>query len=129
MAYLNLDLDYFDHPKTLRMIGLLGEVGAEIPIRLWAKVGKFFPRDGFLRGYSEADIDAIVGWHGKSGSAAAAMITVGFLIKEKGGFRIHDWEEHEGHIWALKIRNCKIAKKRWSKLRTAKKRQAAAVEE
>lgn len=24
MAYLNLDLDYFDHPKTRRLVGLLG---------------------------------------------------------------------------------------------------------
>jgi hypothetical protein len=25
MADLNLDLDYFDHPKTIRLIGLMGK--------------------------------------------------------------------------------------------------------
>ncbi len=30
MAYLNLDPDYFEHPKTRRLVGLLG-IGAESP--------------------------------------------------------------------------------------------------
>ena len=65
MAYLNLDPDYFNHPKTIRLIGLLGVGAAEYPIRLWCYCAKYHPVDGLLRGYSDVEIESAASWRGE----------------------------------------------------------------
>lgn len=113
MPYLNLDVDYLDHPKTRRLVSNLG-IGADIyPIRLWVHCAKFHARDGVLAGYSESEIEGIMGWLGGAGKAVQAMLRVGFLTKTPDGIGCTDWNDHQGHIWALKQRNKKNAKKRW----------------
>ena len=116
MPYLNLDFDFFDHPKTLRMIGILGPGGAEVAIRLWAKVGKFFARTGVLHGHSVVEIEALIGWWGKPGDAVAALEKVGFIERHGDSFAVHDWKHHQGHIHALKMRNRKVAINRWGNI-------------
>lgn len=113
MPYLNLDLDYFTHPKTIRLIGLLGRGAAELPIRLWSYCGKYHCESGNLAGHSAQEIEALVGWWGPSGKMVEAMIAVGFLKETEGGFKIHDWLDHAGHLSAFKKRAKTAAKKRW----------------
>ena len=119
MPYLNLDLDYFDHPKTLRLIGLLGKGAAELPIRLWCKAGKHHSEDGNLTGYSAQEIESLVGWWGKSGKCVEAFVRIGFvgLLQGSDGYSIHDWTDHNGHIHALNARAKAAAKARWDKMR------------
>lgn len=59
MASLNLDMDYFGHPKTKRLVGLLGRGAEVLPLRLWCHVGKYHAQDGRLAGYSPQEIEAI----------------------------------------------------------------------
>ncbi len=113
MASINLDLDYFAHPKTDRLVRLLGKGSEVIPVKLWVYCGKFHPETGTLTGISAQEIEAKVAWWGKKGKAVQALLEVGFLEKVQGGFQVHDWLDHSGHIRAYKERAQKAAKARW----------------
>lgn len=120
MAYLNIDLDYPDHPKTKRLVGLCGRGSELLPFKLWTYCGKFHPEDGMLMGYSAKEIESIAGWWGKSGDCVQALVKCGFLEELKDvagiftGYRVHQWKEHQGHIWAFKLRAIEANRKRWS---------------
>lgn len=93
MTYFKLDSDYFDSPKTRRLIANLGK-GADIyPIRLWACCAKVHTRDGVLADYSQAEIEGLIGWRGSAGKAVDAMVRVGFLTRIPDGFRCTDWPD------------------------------------
>lgn len=116
--YLNLRCDYFDHPKTKRLIGLLGKGAEVLPIRLWAYCGMFHAKDGKLSGYAEQEIESLANWWGKAGALLPAMEQIGFMHKARcGSWSMSDWNEHQGHIEALKIRARKAAKTRWDNYR------------
>lgn len=124
MSYLNVDLDYFEHPKTLTLIALLGNGAAELPLRLWAYCGKFKPEDGRLGKCSALEIESVLRWWGAPGKAVSALERAGFLSKGYRGYSVHDWKLHQGHIWALKMRNQAVAINRWKNIR----RQASLVD-
>lgn len=128
MAYLNLDPDYFEHPKTMRLIGLLGRGAEVLPIRLWAYCGKYAAQNGKLTGYRAQEIESLLHWVGEKGKAIEALIACGFVEKEKDGYAIHDWKDHEGHIWAIKQRNKKVAKNRWKNMRNKLKNNDSTVD-
>lgn len=121
MAYLNVDLDYFDHPKTKRLIGLLGKGAAELPIRLWAYCGRYHYESGSLTGHSAQEIEALVNWWGAPGKCVEAFVKVGFLgpLEGQEGYQVHDWQEHQGHIAALRARGQAGAKKRWADMKAS----------
>jgi hypothetical protein len=121
MPSLNLDLDYFEHPKTQRLVGLLrahagrgcGQDAALLPIRLWVHCGKFHAESGELHGYEPGEIESIMKWDGAAGEAVKAMLKVGLLEEIEGGYRVHDWLQHCGHLQAFKLRARKAAAVRW----------------
>ncbi len=114
MPYLNLDLDYFTHPKTIRLVALCGEGSDIFPIRLWAYCAKYHALKGKLEGYSVEEIEHIIGWKGESGKLINALVKVNFLHKDANvNFYVHDWIEHEGHIITFKERSQKANKARW----------------
>lgn len=117
MPFLNLDLDYFDHPKTKRLVGLLGRGAAELPIRLWCYCGKYHAESGSLTNYSPQEIESIAGWWGKIGDMILAMERVELLEKDGDGWKVKDWKEINGHLAAFKIRARKAARKRWGMLK------------
>lgn len=117
MPDLNLDLDYFDHPKTKRLIGLLGKGAEVLPIKLWAYCGKYHKEHGRLTGYSTQEIESILGWWGELGAFVQAMLKVRFLDGEEGDYACHNWADRNGHLGALSERNRAAANARWDKLR------------
>lgn len=117
MPYLNLDLNYFDHPKTRRLLVLLGPSADVYPLRLWAYCGKIHAKDGELRGYSEAEIEAIIGWKGIRKEAVRALTKVGYLTHSKRGFACVDWHQHQGHLEAFSRRSATANKARWDMVR------------
>lgn len=119
MPTLNVDLDYFEHPKTKRLVGLLGNGADVLPIKLWAYCGKFHYIDGRLDGYSPAEIESIAGWWGAPGELIAALMRVGFLDMDGENYLIHEWVEHEAHILVYKERATDAAISRWSQARKA----------
>lgn len=115
MPYLNLDPNYFDHPKTRRLIGILGPMADVMPLRLWAYCAKFHPQDGRMKGYGAGEIEAIIQWHGVSGAAISALVKVGYLLESAEAFSCVDWKQHEGHLAAFSRRGKAAARARWNK--------------
>lgn len=127
MPSLNLDLDYFGHPKTNQLIGLLGKGADILPIRLWVYCGKHHSGTGTLTAISTQEIELAVGWWGKKGLAVAAFVECGFLDVIDGGYQVHDWLDHSGHLAAYKLRAQKAAKARWSKNATSTELDATSI--
>lgn len=119
MADINIDLDYFEHRKTKRTVGLLGRGADLLPIKLWRFCGKYHQDDGKLIGYSEQEIESACDWWGEKGKMVEAFLAVVWLEKIEGGFQVHDWLEHQGHLKAYKQRAKDASKARWSKLHHA----------
>lgn len=119
VAYLNLDVNFFEHPKTRRLVSLLGPNSDILPLRLWAYCAKYHPLDGRLKGYSETEIEGIIGWTGEPGLALKSMGRVGFILGQETGYQCVDWLQHEGHIAAFSRRGKTAAKARWSKYATS----------
>ena len=126
MASLNLDLDYFSHPKVRRLVGLLGKSADIYPIRIWAHCGKHHPADGYMKDYSGPEVEAVAGWEGDPGKLLEALERVNLLKKNGQGYVCHDWEDHEGHLIAFKKRGTLAAKARWKRYikHTSSKHQA-----
>lgn len=116
MPYLNVDLDYFDHPQTVMLVALLGRGSEVLPIKLWKTCGKFFAEKGRLTGYSTDAVELSIGWWGDKGRAVKALMDPGvdYLGQEEDGtYYAKHWEQHNGHIHALKMRGRANAAKRW----------------
>jgi uncharacterized phage protein (TIGR02220 family) len=115
MPSLNLDSGYFGHPKTLRLIGLLG-LGAEAyPLRLWCHAATYEPETGCFKHCSATELESFAQWHGQPGELVNALMKTGFIEQTDSSYQIHDWHEHAGHIIAFKKRAKTAAKKRWGK--------------
>jgi hypothetical protein len=116
MAYLNVDLDYFEHRKTKRLVGRLGKNAEVLPLKLWSYCGKFHSEDGRLTGYSETEIASIVAWWREPMEFIQAMLDVCYMGKDDTGYYVHEWREHQGHLKAFRERAKKGAATRWAKL-------------
>lgn len=117
MPYLNLDPNYFDHPKTRRLVASLGPGADVLPIRLWAYCARYHPNDGRMKGYTIPEVESIMGWTGEPGSAIKSMGRVGFILGHKSGFQCIDWLQHQGHLAAFSRRGKAANKVRWDKVR------------
>lgn len=116
MPDINIDINYFSHRKTKRLIGQLGRGSDILPIRLWAYCGKHHSEDGRLIGYSEQEIESVCDWWGESGKMVEALLAIGWLHRIEAGFEVHEWVEHQGHLKAYSIRGKAAAAARWSRL-------------
>lgn len=123
MPYINLDLDYENHPRTMRLVGLLGRGAEMLPIRLWLYCGKYLSDSGEFTGFSAQEIESIARWWGKSGEMIAALEKcvdekgVPFIIKTDNGWKIPNWLDINGHLQVFKERAKIASKKRWDKYR------------
>lgn len=113
MPSLNLDLNYFEHPKTKRLVGLLGRGAEVLPIKLWSYCGRLHAESGRLTAYSQQEIESIAGWWGRAGEMIDGMLKTGFLETDGDGYKIHAWKEHQGHIVNFHKRAKTAAKARW----------------
>jgi hypothetical protein len=113
MPNLNLDLDYFEHPKIRRLVGLLGRGAEVLPIRLWCYCGKYHTSDGALKGYTVQEVESVAGWNGAQGAMIDAFLSVGLMEQKKGVYVIHDWAATNGHLINFKHRATLAAQTRW----------------
>ncbi len=117
MSALNLDLEYFGHRKTRRLVSRLGDGAEVIPLKLWSYTGKYHAEDGLLSGYQDDELAMLCGVSGNATSIFSALVDVGFLNKTATGYEVHQWNDHQGHIAAFKKRGKEAAIARWSKLK------------
>jgi hypothetical protein len=113
LPYLNLDLDYFTHPKIMRLSSLLGPSSVMYPVKLWCYAAKHFPVTGMLEECSKHDIEMALGWDGEPEKLVDTLVKISLLEVKNSNYKIHDWKEHAGHLWAFKKRAKTAAKKRW----------------
>jgi hypothetical protein len=116
MKSVNVDLNYFTHPKTTRLIRLLGKGAEAIPIRIWCYCGTHMPEDGVLKGFSAAEIEMIAEWKGEPGKAIKALKIVGFLDKKGKDYAVHGWLEHQGHLAVMQRLSDRAREKRWEEI-------------
>lgn len=119
MPSINVDVDYFEHFKTKRLVSKLGEGSEIIPIRLWILASRFYPENGVFKNLENQELLDLAGvkCNKDATSILQALEETGFLNKTRWGYQIHEWEEYQGHIIAYKIRGKHAAKKRWEKLK------------
>lgn len=90
--YVQLDEDYYGHPKTLHLIELLGPEADTYPPRLWTWAKKY-AKGGIMR--SESMIETACRWQGAPGRLVEALVTAGFVDRE--ALTIHNWMKRTGH--------------------------------
>lgn len=85
------------HHKTKKLLRRLGPAGpwGLVCMFLWTAANR---SDGDLSGMSVEDIELAADWTGEPDALVTALSEVGFLDGDPGGFRIHDWAEH--NPWA-----------------------------
>ncbi len=120
MPSLNLDIDYFDHRDTKRLVAKLGKGSETIPWRLKCYAAKFHPETGRLEGYEPKELLMLAGISGNASSILQALTDIGFLLKIDSGYAIPNWHIEQGHLAAFSVRGKKAATARWDKIRGEK---------
>lgn len=118
MPSLNVDLDFPDHPKTIRLVAMVGEQAGMLLLRLWSYTGKFAAEDGILPNCSSEEIERICGWRGRKGEAAKALIATGYLDHKENDYMVHNWLKHQGHIARYQQRGLLAINARWERHRS-----------
>lgn len=119
MAYLNLDVDFFTHPKTLRLVAILGDGAIACLLRLWSYTAKHYTESGILSGMTACELESIIGWRGESGVLMLTLTNLGFIDVVSNNCRIHGWKEHAGHLVSFKKRAKSAAYTRWRRYATS----------
>lgn len=127
MPEINIDIEYFDHRKTKRLILRFGEDAAIYPIKIWSYAARHHPIDGCFSGYSDDEIAAILSASSNATSILQALLDVGFLERTAAGIVVHGWVERQGHIVAYHERAVNAANKRWAKLRQNEGKDATSI--
>ena len=118
MPSINVDLDFFDHPKVKRLRAMVGPEAEVFIMRLWAYAGKYHAEDGTLKDHGADEIEGLMGWLGAKGVLLQALLKVGFVLHDaKVGYFIKDWIEHEGHLLVYRERAKVANKAKWDKFR------------
>ncbi len=116
MPELNIDFDFFEHPKTMMLCARLGEWAEILPIRLWRFAGRFHAETGILSTKSLDVLELHLKWRGEKGEAIESLIEAGFLEPTESGYAVHDFLKRNGHIAALSKRGKSAAKSRWDRV-------------
>lgn len=115
MPSINIALDFFDHPKTQRLVGRLGRGSEVLLFRLWCYCGKHYYEDGRLVDLSAAEIETVAKWWGKTGEMVSAMKEVEFMEFDGAHWIMVGWSKHQSHIARYKKAATKMLTARWSK--------------
>lgn len=94
---IRVAMDLPNHPKTKRLLRLLGPSGPWHLIKLWCWAGSS-ATSGLLAGKSDDDIELAVDWPGEPGEFIAALVKVRFLDGHEFARELHDWRDHNAWI-------------------------------
>lgn len=114
--FVRVNVGFWDHRKTLRLRGLIGDAALWIPPRLWSYAANNQP-DGDFEKYLPGEIAMLVGYNGDAQAMLQALQSTGFM----DGMRIHEWEEHNGYHSTFAERAKTAAAARWSKKKAPKR--------
>lgn len=114
---IRLSINFYTHPKTVKLIRRAGAEGIICLQKLWIWAAQN-RIDGCLAGLDEEDIEIVSGWEGEVGSFIKILTALRFLDCNDGTYCLHGWEEHQEYVIQeseriKKARNA--AQKRWQK--------------
>lgn len=112
-----VSIGFFDHPKTMLLESMLGLDGVCSLLRLWAFAAQHNPTGIFSNGKRKF-IELAIRWKGNSGEFIQALVEIGYLDEINEGYKLHDWEHHNGyavHAESRSERARNAAEKRWKK--------------
>jgi hypothetical protein len=116
VAFIRLDINFFSHPKTLRMKARIGDAAFWVMPSLWCYMANNQP-DGDMSGFTAAEIAAFIDYGGDPTTLLRAMIECGGPGKsgfvDENPLRLHDWQEHNGWHMAQRERAKNAAEARW----------------
>lgn len=110
---IRLSVNFFTHPKTVKLIRQLGLEGVVSLLRLWLWTAQNRP-GGALSGMDVDDIEIAAGWQGEQGAFVSTVTSLRLLDVIGEGHRLHDWEEH--NPWQSEAES-RADKGRFSRLR------------
>ena len=100
--YLEIDEGFDEHPKTVRLCRVLGDVNAgQYLVRLWTWACRSAP-DGDLSGMESGDLEAIMRYSPADGRLFVALTEQWspkfgpWLDLEAGRMMLHGWRERQG---------------------------------
>jgi len=94
---IRLSVEFWDHPKTLKLQRRLGLEAVVSLQRLWMRAAKNRP-EGSLTGMDAEDIELAARWSGDVGAFTSALVDLRWLDQDGASYHIHDWAEH--NAWA-----------------------------
>lgn len=120
---IRIAVDFYDHPKTVKLMAAFGAEGVVRLQRLWIWAARYRPK-GILSKMDDLDWIAAFDYNGSDATSNAtsmrdALLRIGFLEKGRHGrVKIHDWNEHNPYVFYAperKQRAKNAAKARWGK--------------
>lgn len=94
---IRLDVEFFHHPKTVKLRHKLGLEGIMSLLKLWMWAAKNRP-NGTLSNLDIEDIEIAANWEGKPGTFHAALVALRWLdvinIEGSEVYQLHDWLDH-----------------------------------
>lgn len=118
MPSINVDLNFFSHRKTMRLIAQLGDLAVTGLFRLWCYTAQHYPDTGVLSDLTDVELEYIMQWTGAPGELVKVLIGIGFLDVVGSTCHIHDWKDHAGHLVIYRERARKAAVSRHEKYST-----------
>ena len=96
---IRLSVDFFQHPKTIKLERRLGIEGVKALLSLWMWAAQNRP-DGVLSGMDPEDIEIAAGWtrSDQDLDLVSTLVALRWLDEENGTWRLHEWEVH--NPWA-----------------------------
>jgi hypothetical protein len=93
-----------NHPKTIKLISLIGDLGPWLLIKLWLFAAQN-KTDGILVGMKQPDICRAMGYRGDPRRMISALKSCAFISKhESGWWQLHDWKEHNPYVYTSPLR-------------------------
>jgi uncharacterized phage protein (TIGR02220 family) len=112
---IRLLVSFKGHRKRLRLRKMLGDRYLDYLIDLWLTVAQDRP-EGVLHGWDDLDIAIASGYEGNAAALRDALLSCGFLEADANGYKIHDWDQHQGWCSGARKRSeaaRKASQKRW----------------
>ena len=103
---IRVDVNFFQHPKTIRLERQCGLAGVKSLLLLWCWAAQNRP-EGTLANISAEDVEIIAGWDGEKGALLAALTDLRWLDEEGGTYSLHDWNDWNAWVAASVTRGDK----------------------
>jgi len=114
MQDIRISTGFPDHPKTKKLIRKAGYEAVFCLLRLWIWAAQNRCK-GVLDRMDEEDLEIVSGWSGEAGFFLSVCEDIGWLDKEDGLYKLHDWQEWQPWVYGAEDRGDKARFSRMAK--------------